>query len=77
VDENVPALDLVEELTVRGRDREARLGHAPPALLLEIGTVEVGDLGDVVGGRDGFSDFFESLFGGRRSPRAGSVKPAE
>jgi curved DNA-binding protein len=37
--------------------------------------VEYGDLGDLFGsgrGPGGFSDFFESLFGGRRSARAGA-----
>jgi DnaJ-class molecular chaperone len=37
--------------------------------------VEYGDLGDLFGsgrGSSGFSDFFESLFGGRRSSRAGA-----
>ena len=47
MDEDVPAPDLVEELAVGCRDREARLGHAPPALLLEIGAVEVDDLVEV------------------------------
>ncbi|MCI0628107.1 MAG: J domain-containing protein [Acidobacteria bacterium] len=37
--------------------------------------VEFGDLGDIFGGgrgQSGFSDFFESLFGGRRGARAGA-----
>ena len=37
--------------------------------------VEYGDLGDLFGGgrgQSGFSDFFESLFGGRRSARGGA-----
>jgi curved DNA-binding protein len=32
----------------------------------------VGDFGDLFGGGGGFSDFFESLFGGRRAGRAGA-----
>jgi DnaJ-class molecular chaperone len=37
--------------------------------------VEFGDIGDIFGGgrgQSGFSDFFESLFGGRRTARAGA-----
>jgi curved DNA-binding protein len=33
--------------------------------------VQYGDLGDLFGSQGGFSDFFESLFGDRRAPRAG------
>jgi DnaJ-class molecular chaperone len=32
---------------------------------------DLGDLGDLFGNQGGFSDFFESMFGERRSPRAG------
>src|SRR5262247_3500557 len=41
----------------------------------EGGQVEYGDFGDLFGaghGPGGFSDFFEALFGARRSPRAGA-----
>src|SRR5213595_1570212 len=37
--------------------------------------VEYGDIGDIFGGNrgaGGFSDFFESMFGGRRSARTGA-----
>lgn len=40
----------------------------------EWGRVEFRDFGDVFGGTTGFSDFFETLFGGARSGRATSQR---
>ena len=56
-----------------GPNWQAGADFTPPSGRENVG-VRFGDLGDLFGigrGRDGFSDFFETLFGGVRGTRAG------
>ena len=58
-----------------GPNWKAGQDFRPPPNWQEGVNVEYGDFGDLFGsgrGASGFSDFFESLFGGRRGPRRGA-----
>jgi curved DNA-binding protein len=57
-----------------GADWKAGMDFTPPPGSAQTSRVQVGDLGDLFRGGDsfgGFSDFFDTLFGGRRRGGAG------